>query len=420
MPQKIIYIIGVGPGAQKLLTGEAREALLNSEHVLGAERLLNSFETLIHGKKKDALSSDKTIAETVRSGASKVYAVIVSGDSGFYSLSKYLFPLLHAEAQNWELKILCGVSSVSYFAARLGLAYDDAMVKSFHGRLRPDSAEIDKERLLNELTGLAACNGKCFFLTDGAISPNLICRTLTKRGLGELRVSIGERLSYPDEKISSYMAKNIVDNDFDTPNVVCIENDKSRKNIRVNMRDSDFIRGSVPMSKEDVRALSLSKLCLKPDAVCWDIGAGTGSLSCSMALTVPYGRVYAVEKDTEALNLIRQNKEKFGCYNIEIIEGAAPSVLSTLPPPDSVFIGGSGGELLAIVNEIYGKNCRARIVINAITLETLNAAQAIIIERQFSDAQITQISVSEFKKTGAYNLLRAQNPVFIISFSGEP
>jgi precorrin-6Y C5,15-methyltransferase (decarboxylating) len=292
------------------------------------------------------------------------------------------------------------------------------MIKSFHGRLRPDSTEFDKERLLNELTGLAACNRKCFFLTDGVVSPKLICSTLAGRGFGELRVSVGERLSYPDEKINSYMIKNIVDGDFDTPNIVCIENDKIRKNIRVNIRDSDFIRGSVPMTKEDVRALSLSKLCLKPDAVCWDIGAGTGSLSCTMALAVPYGRVYAVEKDMEALKLIRQNKEKFGCYNIEIVEGAAPAVLSTLPPPDSVFIGGSGGALSAIVNEICGKNFRARIVINAVTLETLNAAQAII-EKNFYDAQITQISVNEFQKTGPYTMLRAQNPVFIINFGGE-
>jgi precorrin-6Y C5,15-methyltransferase (decarboxylating) len=418
MLRKLIYIIGVGPGAQELLTGEARDALLNSEHVLGAERLLNSFETLIHGKKKETLISDKTIAETIRAGASKIYAVLVSGDSGFYSLSKHLFPLLQAEAQNWELKILCGVSSVAYFAARLGLAYDDAMIKSFHGRLRPDSTEFDKERLLNELTGLAACNRKCFFLTDGVVSPKLICRTLDGRGFGELRVSIGERLSYPDEKISSYMAKNIIDGDFDTPNIVCIENDKNRKNTCVNIRDSDFIRGPVPMTKEDVRALSLSKLCLKPDAVCWDIGAGTGSLSCSMALAAPYGRVYAVEKDPEALKLIRQNKEKFDCYNIEIVDGAAPDILSALPPPDSVFIGGSGGALSAIVNEICGKNFRARIVINAITLETLNAAQAVI-ENSIYYAQITQISVNEFQKAGPYRLMRAQNPVFIISFGGE-
>jgi precorrin-6Y C5,15-methyltransferase (decarboxylating) len=128
--------------------------------------------------------------------------------------------------------------------------------------------------------------------------------------------------------------------------------------------------------------------------------------------------VYAVEKDPEALKLIRQNKEKFGCYNIEIVEGAAPDILSALPPPDSVFIGGSGGALSAIVNEICGKNFRARIVINAITLETLNAAQAVI-ENSIYYAQITQISVNEFQKTGPYRLMRAQNPVFIISFGGE-
>ncbi|MDR1363814.1 MAG: precorrin-6y C5,15-methyltransferase (decarboxylating) subunit CbiE [Spirochaetaceae bacterium] len=420
MPRKLIYIIGAGPGSWNLLTREALDALLHSERVLGAKRLLDSLKTLIQDKKTDALVNDKSIVEKIQLSDEKVYAVLVSGDSGFFSLSRQLLPPLRAEAlkNNWELQTLCGVSSVAYFAARLGVPYDDAAIKSFHGRLDSKSTTLDKERLLNLLTGVTARNRKCFFLTDNIVSPALICRALSERGFGELRISIGERLSYTDEKISSGKISGIARAGFAVPNIVYIENDKSVKNIFINPRDSDFIRGSVPMTKENVRAISLSKLNLKPDAVCWDIGAGTGAVSCSMSLAAPYGRVYAVEKNLEALSLMRQNKEKTGCYNMEIVEGEAPAVLSALPPPDAVFIGGSSGTLSPVLHEILKKNPGARIVINAVTLETLSMAQSIIAENHFPDVEIAQISVSEFTKTGSYTLARAQNPVFVISFGG--
>ena len=172
------------------------------------------------------------------------------------------------------------------------------------------------------------------------------------------------------------------------------------------------------MTKEDVRAVSLAKLRLKSDSICWDIGAGTGSVSCAAALAVPYGRVYAVEREADALGLIRANKEKFGLYNLEVVEGAASAALSSLPRPDSVFIGGTGGALQAITREILAKNPDVRVVINAVTLETLAEARALIEENGFSDAEILQIGVSVAQKAGKYSMFRAQNPVFVISFGG--
>ncbi|MDR2659950.1 MAG: precorrin-6y C5,15-methyltransferase (decarboxylating) subunit CbiE [Spirochaetaceae bacterium] len=426
---KLIYIIGAGPGAQNLLTGEAREALAESEHIIGAERLLESLETLIKGKKKDALVAGEAIAEAIRRSANKTHAVLVTGDSGFFSLSKRLVPLLKTEAarENWEIKVLCGINSVSCLASKLNVAYDGAVIKSYHGRLNMDAPAQDKERLLNELAGLAARSRQCFFLTDKIVSPRLICGALAERGLDELCVSVGERLSYPDEKIISGKVNELLGRDFDSPNVVYIENGKLKQkngvnppvHSPVNPKDADFIRGAVPMTKEEVRAISLAKLWLKPEAVCWDLGAGTGSVSCAMALAVPYGRVYAVEKDAEAIELIKQNKEKFDCYNIKIIEGEAPAALADLPPPDSAFIGGSSGALRDIIREITGKNPYAHIVINAVTLETLNSITEIIAENHFPGAEIAQIGVNVFQKTGKYQLLRAQNPVFVISFGGE-
>ncbi|MDR2795879.1 MAG: precorrin-6y C5,15-methyltransferase (decarboxylating) subunit CbiE [Spirochaetaceae bacterium] len=417
---KLVYIIGSGPGAGRLLTGEAREALEQSECVIGAGRLLDSFAGLVGDRETLAVTTDTAVIQALKHDDRRVYAVLVSGDSGFFSLSRRLLPLIREEG--WEARVICGVSSVAYFASRLGVSYDDALVRSFHGRLRAGSGVLERERLLNELTGLAAQNGKCFFLTDGVLSPELVCRTLSGRGLGELRMSVGERLSYPDEKISTDTIDRMMDGaagmKFGAPNIICVENDDAGKNQRVDLRDASFFRGAVPMTKEDVRAVSLEKLRLKADSICWDIGAGTGAVSCAVARAVPYGRVYAVEREADAIDLIRRNKQKFGCYNLEPVEGAAPSVLAGLPPPDSVFIGGTGGALEGIIREIRERNPGVRAVINAVTLETLAEARTLIEENGFSGAEIIQIGVSAAQKAGGYSMLKARNPVFVISFGG--
>ena len=414
--EKQVYIIGAGPGGEGLLTGEALEALAKSECVIGARRLLDSFQELVQDRETLALTNAEGVIGAVRDGGRRVYAALVSGDSGFFSLCGRALPL--ARAEGWEVRVLCGVSSVAYFASQLGVPYDDAVLRSFHGRLRPGCAGVERERLLNELAGLAAQNGKCFFLTDGEVSPELVCGVLAGRGLGELRISVGERLSLRDEKISTGTAAGLLGTKFGAPNIICVENDGAVKYPFTNLRDTDFFRGSVPMTKEDVRTVSLAKLRLKPDSICWDIGAGTGSVSCAAALAAPYGRVYAVEREADAIDLIRLNKERFGLYNLEPVEGAAPAALSSLPRPDSVFIGGTGGALQAITREVLAKNPGVRTVINAVTLETLAEARTLIEENGFPDAETVQIGVSAVQKAGKSGMLRAQNPVFVISFGG--
>ena len=128
------------------------------------------------------------------------------------------------------------------------------------------------------------------------------------------------------------------------------------------------------MTKEEVRTVSLSKLCLTEDSVCYDVGAGTGSLSIEMALRAHQGKVWAVEKKEDAVELIRQNKVKFAAGNLEIIEGLAPEALTDLPAPTHAFIGGSSGNLKEIVKLLIEKNPQVRIVINCITLETVSEA----------------------------------------------
>jgi len=170
------------------------------------------------------------------------------------------------------------------------------------------------------------------------------------------------------------------------------------------------------MTKSEVRAISISRCNVEDSSVCWDIGAGTGSVSVEMALLCPNGFVYAVEKNLQAITLIEENLKKFKVSNTKIICDNAESIVETLPTPNIVFIGGSSGGLSAILDVARQKNPTVRVVVNCITLETLNQTLEYIKSKDIQDYQISQVSVSRINKISKYNMLKGENPVFIISF----
>lgn len=179
--------------------------------------------------------------------------------------------------------------------------------------------------------------------------------------------------------------------------------------------DKDFIRGKVPMTKQEVRAVSVAKLNLFEDSVLIDVGAGTGSVGIEAATYLKKGKVFAVERKFEAVELIKQNIEKFGIKNLEIIHGTAPDDLS-IKKFDRMFVGGSGGNLEEIIKYFikYGDE-KSIIVINAIALETLSKVQNIFEKYKIKNAEIVNISVSRGKKIGGYTMMYGENPIYIIS-----
>lgn len=184
------------------------------------------------------------------------------------------------------------------------------------------------------------------------------------------------------------------------------------------MRDEWFIRGEVPMTKAEVRAVSISKLELDPGAVLYDIGSGTGSVAVEASGFLADGMVYAIEKKPEAVKLIAANLERFGAKRIKIVQGEAPEAFLGLVRPTHAFIGGSSGAMGDIIDRLLEQNPRIRVVINIIALETLGAVMDVLKTRGI-DAEIVSVQVSRAKKAGAFHLMQGQNPVYVISFGGE-
>ena len=181
--------------------------------------------------------------------------------------------------------------------------------------------------------------------------------------------------------------------------------------------DNEFIRDQVPMTKQEIRILSLIKARIKPDAIIYDIGAGTGSLSIEAARLAPQGRVYALEREAAGIRLIRANAANFAVGNVAAIETEAPAGIADLPEADTVLIGGSGSKLVSILDAVTPKlKADGRIVLNCITVQTL--MQCIEYMRSHSDIfvyEAIQVQVSRLQQVGPYDMAKATNPIYIVT-----
>lgn len=412
---KKIYLVGIGMGNVETLTEQGRKAIEASELLIGAERMVNAFPEH-QGDICHAVSPSKIMESILAHPEHSTVAVIFSGDVGFFSGAKKLNEAieeskavagLQQDANPWsgyETEYIPGISSLQYFSAKLKLSWEDTKVVSLHGRE-------------DNIMGAVRNNTKVFFLTGGDYSVQRVCRILSDNGLEDADVCAGERLSYPDERIVRGTAETLAGEEFDPLAVMLVVNDKiiKRSVVTHGVKDELFERGQVPMTKSEIRSVSLSKLQLRPGDTVYDVGAGTGSVAVEMALQAYEGSVYAVELNEEALELIRRNAEKFGAWNLEAVAGKAPEALGNLPVPDRAFIGGSKGNLAEILELLVKKNPKIRVVVNAITLETMVEAVEQFKKLGFEDIDIVQIFAARGKAAGSYHMMQGQNPVFIIS-----
>lgn len=421
-----ITLVGIGMGSLHTATTEAQKAVEEADLLIGAKRMLEAVikwnelvvqkemsgwnETI--GQKTDTQmirlgNSEKAILQEYRSEAIADYikshpeykkiVILLSGDVGFYSGAKKLRDVLGENVQ-----VICGISSVVYFMSRIGLSWDDAKLVSAHGRNSNLISWIRQYRkvfaILGTENGVAELAGK-----------------LNYYGMGEVLLYVGENLSYENEKIFVKPAKELLNYQGDSLSVICACNENAVPMAATHgIKDEEFQRGSAPMTKEEVRTVSLAKLQLEENSICYDVGAGTGSVAVEMALRAHQGKVYAIEKKEAAAELIAENKRKFVVDNLEIVRGEAPEALALLTAPTHAFIGGSSGNLKQIVQVLLEKNANVRIVINCITLETVTEALEVI-RQFFTESEIVQIGVSRAKVLGRYHMMMGENPIYVIT-----
>lgn len=388
----MISIIGIGTGTD-MMTIKASERIGRARVIIGASRLVDLVtkdNDVIVYKEYDS----KKIKEIIGNHMDDEVVVLVSGDTGFYSLADSLVNEIE------DCEVIPGISSVNAFFAKIKMSWQDAALVSVHGR---DKNLVDTVRR----------NKKTFALTGNNISE--IADKLIEADFANLDVYVGSNLDSDLEIIDKVKVAELKDKTYDKLTVLLIINENADASVRCGISDEEFIRGEVPMTKAEVRANIISKLNIKPCDTCYDIGAGTGSVTVEMALAAWEGSVVAIEKKPEGVELIKKNLNRFHIGNTKVLCGEATEILTdnTLPAADVAFIGGSDGHLKEIMASLIKMNPEVRIVVSAIALETLQSAMESFKELGI-ETEITQISVSKNRGISGLNLMMANNPVYII------
>ena len=402
---------GMGNGS---ITIEVQQAINEADMVFGASRMIEAVDSA-HEKYPYYLASDiiPVLEKKQREmkDDTKVINVVIlfSGDTGFYSGAAKMYQAL--TDKGFKPHILPGISSVSSISARAACDWQDASVISTHG--------VEKNQWLVNFITSVTTKKKTIAITSGVKDVNYIGEILSEleaNGSGIFKVITGFNM-YGLEKVQKLSAKDCMTLSEEGLYSLIVLNEEPKKNrIVPGLHDDEFIRDKVPMTKEEIRSLSICKLGVCDGDVVYDIGGGTGSVSVELALLSPGLRVFSIEKKPEAAQLIRKNAAKFLLKNIEVIEGTAPEALSGLPEPDKVFIGGSTGNMRAIFETLkaYGKS--VKVVANAVTLETIAEINELTKEYGMDDVDITQVQISKSRQVGNYSLMEAGNPVYIVTF----
>lgn len=444
-----ISLVGCGMGDDNSLTLEAKKTIEKADIILGANRLIEAYTPSIEKKPyylaKDIIpyleNIEKKGSESCLENKVTEYgkvlnvAVLFSGDTGFYSGSQKLYTALSEAVLNHELnasiRVLPGISSVSYLAARLNQSWNDAGIISIHGRK-------DKEEYERELKDMVREYAKTYVLVSNKEDIKDIAFSLYEDNMTECVIYAGYRLSYEDEEIIK-IEGNLKDYNFDALRdglyivliinnnlsdgliSLCVDNvsDESHSDINIYFKDDAFKRGNVPMTKEEIRALSIAKLGLKASSVVYDIGSGTGSVAIQMASMSKKIRVYAIEKNPKAVSLIKDNCNLFGIQNVSVIEKDALSVMDELDIPTHAFIGGSGGSMMDLLKKLYKKNPRMSVVINAVSTETMQLCLEIENKFKTMDFSMVQVGVTRLNQVGNHHMMKSENPIWICSFEFE-
>jgi precorrin-6Y C5,15-methyltransferase (decarboxylating) len=404
-----IHIIGVGSDGLAGLTARARELLTSADLVLGSDHTLS----LVPETRAEHFPIGPDLQEGVRlletNFGRKRMVVVASGDPLFYGVARYLCDRLGKE----RFEVLPHVSSMQLAFARIKESWEEAYLTNL--ATHPLAIVLDRLRVA-EIVGL---------FTSEAEGPPTIARELLARGIDYFRAYVCENLGAPDERVTQGELAEIQEMEFAPLNVMILKRKPGRPDqqrlggrFRVFGNPDDLFAQSRPKSglitQAEVRAIALSQLDVQPGSIVWDVGAGSGSVAIEAARLAQPGKVFAIEQEAADYHLILANAETFGVRNLTAVHGIAPAVFSELPPPDGVFVGGTGHEIGRMLEVAYlALRPGGRMVVNVATLETLSATYEALKELA-SPVHVLLINVARGTEQLETLRFEAVNPTFLL------
>jgi len=397
---KKIYVIGAGVEGQEGFSGRALELVGKARILMGGERQLELFPDFAGEKVVIGANLAEVVARLKK--ADRQAVVLASGDPLFFGIGRYLLRNLPEE----DFEFVPNVSSVQYAFAKIKEPWDDAVFISAHGRGLKGA--VDR----------IVANDKAAVLTDEANTPAAIAAELIERGREGYAAWLCENLGTAEEKITETDVKGLLEIEAAPLNVLILIKEYEAGGEEyvptLGIPDEEFATVKKLITKEEIRVVTLAKLKLRHDMTLWDLGAGSGSVSIEADHLLPNGRIYAVERNPQCVEFIKENLNKFNARHVTLVEGEAPACLETLPDPDRVFIGGSGGNLWEILEAVDGRlPADGRVVLNAVTLDTLTAANEYFDNAGYQ-VEVTVINIARTRPLSDYKMFEAYNPVYIV------
>ncbi|MGG3450261.1 bifunctional cobalt-precorrin-7 (C(5))-methyltransferase/cobalt-precorrin-6B (C(15))-methyltransferase [Domibacillus aminovorans] len=389
-------LIGIGDNGQESLLPQYAEWIEESEVLIGGERVLSFFPNY-QGEKVVVKGGLKAIVERLQK-ETRPTVVLASGDPLYYGIGGYLSSKMNIEVYPY-------LSSVQLAFSKMGEAWQDAYLVSVHGR--------SIKGLAQRMDGKA----KVVLLTDEENSPNRIAEYLLSFGMTEYRAFVAENLQGENEKVGWYELEEMVNHEFSSLNVVILKKVADGPNWTLGIDDEEFSQRKPDkglITKKEIRVLSLYALNLQKNSVVWDVGTCTGSMAIEAAKLAPEGHVFAIEKNEPDLDNCFQNQRKFRT-DLTAIHGKAPHGLETFPDPDAIFIGGTGGEMVDLIQTCCHRLKEGgRIVLNAATIENLYRANEAFAQAGFQTS-IMHAQISRSKPILGMNRFVPLNPIYIIT-----
>ncbi len=402
-----IHVIGVGNDGAESLTPRALAIVEKADVLVGGQRLLDCFPHVPAERVKIGARVDEVLATVAARRATSRVVVLATGDPNYFGITRAL--LRHVPAE--DLEIVPNVSALQWAFAKAREPWDDAAFLTVHGRTMAGLAEA------------ARGQRKICLFTDEHNTPAAIARILLDAGLRDYHAILCEDLAGPSECVSRLSLEELARRDAHPLNtLILLAPEMTASPTPVTWTPGlpeDVFDQRKPklglITKREIRVLSLARLALRPDSVVWDIGAGSGSVSVEAARLAPHGRIFAVEKNADDVEIVRSNVDKFLVPHVTVLHATAPDRLDELPDPDAVFIGGSGGKLRAILNIAAARmRVNGHIVVNAITLDTLHETVTVFRELRLEHEAILA-SIARSKPLLGMMSFEALNPVYIVT-----